>query len=176
MTATSAATIRDMTPAEAWEGFVGDQTPVEFVKLGGSTAHYVENAPLCEGLTIAAQSILRIKLDTYIERELNAHAERDPAARMTEGQALALHPDAPARNIRAMIAGEDDASCPRCGARVCWGDRRFGGIGSTFDVARGYCVRGDRAALGLADCQWTGVVHVYPMDKEHRGDWVVVAS
>lgn len=112
----SAAAIRNMTPAEAWEAFVGDQTPVEFVKLGGSTDDYVENAPLCDGLTIAAQSILRIKLDTYIESALNTHAERNPAARMTEADALALHPDAPARNIRAMIAGEDDASCPRCGA------------------------------------------------------------
>lgn len=169
----SAAAIRNMTPAEAWEAFVGDQTPVEFVKLGGSTDDYVENAPLCDGLTIAAQSILRIKL----ESALNTHAERNPAARMTEADALALHPDAPARNIRAMIAGEDDASCPRCGARVCWGDRRFGGTGSSFDVARGYCVRGDRAALGLADCRWTGVVHIYPMSAERKnGDWVVIGN
>lgn len=165
MTATSAATIRDMTPAEAWEGFVGNQTPVEFVKLGGSTAHYVENAPLCEGLTIAAQSILRIKLDTYIEKELNAHAERNPAPRMTEAAALALHPDAPARNIRAMIAGEDDASCPKCGARVCWGGR------GSDDIARGHCVRGGHAALGLADCDWTGRIRILADNTK-----VVVAS
>ncbi|MEY5061587.1 MAG: hypothetical protein RIS45_1508 [Planctomycetota bacterium] len=165
MTATSAATIRDMTPAEAWEGFVGDQAPVEFIKLGGSTAHYVENAPLCEGLTIAAQSILRIRLDTYIERELNAHAERNPVPRMTEAAALALHPDAPARNIRAMIAGEDDASCPACGARLCWGDRR------SDNTALAHCVRGSLANLGLMACDWTGHVRIFEDNTK-----VVVAS
>lgn len=165
MTATSAATIRDMTPAEAWEGFVGDQTPVEFVKLGGSTAHYVENAPLCEGLTIAAQSILRIRLDTYVERELNAHAARNPVPRMTEAAALVLHPGAPMRDIRAMIASEDDASCPKCGARVCWNDR------NNDDIARGHCVRGRYSALGLADCDWTGRIRILADNTK-----VVVAS
>ena len=48
--------------------------------------------------------------------------------------------------------------------------------GGRYPAGNSVLVRGDRAALGLADCQWTGVVHVYPMDKQHSGDWVVVAS
>ena len=167
----SAAAIRNLTPAEAWEAFVGEQTPVEFVKLGGDTAHYVENAPLCEGLTIAAQGALKLRLDTCIENALRDHATRNPVPRMTETAALALHPDASARNIRAMIAGDDDASCPACGARLCWGDRKNTG-NERFDVATAYCVRGPLAGLGLADCDWRGKLRIYPGPT---GDTAVVA-
>ena len=151
----SAAAIRNLTPAEAWDAFVGTQTPVEFVKLGGDTAHYVENAPLCEGLTIAAQGALKLRLDTCIENALRDHATRNPVPRMTEVAALALHPDASARNIRAMIAGDDDASCPACGARLCWGDRR------SDDTARAHCVRGGQANLGLMACDWIGRIRIF---------------
>lgn len=151
----SASAIRDLSPSDAWEAFVGEQTPVEFVRLGGNTAHYVENAPLCEGLTVAAQSILRIRLDTYIEAALCDHATRNPVPRMTEAAALALHPDAGARSIRAMIAGDDDASCPSCGARLCWGDRR------SDDTARAHCVRGGHANLGLMACDWIGRIRIF---------------
>lgn len=163
--ALSAAAIRNLTPAQAWEAFVGEQTPVEFVKLGGDTAHYVESAPLCEGLTVAAQSVLRIKLDLRLAREVNLHAARNPVPRMTEAAALALHPDASARNIRAMIACDDDASCPACGARLCWGGRRNTGD-KHFDVAPAYCVRGPIAALGLMACDWVGHIHIFDNDTK----------
>ena len=79
---------------------------------------------------------------------------------MTEEAARALHPTECNRNIRAMIPGPLDPVCPKCGARLCWGQRR-----GTF--AKAHCVRGGKAALGLADCDWEGEI-MFSFNPEKR--------
>jgi len=60
-------TIDNMTQNEAWETYVGSQSPQEFVDFAGNVMDYVTSSPMCAGLSAADRDQVAELLARHIE-------------------------------------------------------------------------------------------------------------
>ena len=58
--------IKAMTPGQAWEMFVGDQPPADFVACGGDVDTYADESPMCDDLDDAARDTLACRLYEHL--------------------------------------------------------------------------------------------------------------
>lgn len=75
--------MRLLTPGEAWDIYVGDQSPDEFLLRGigagaldldEAISTYVDEAPMCEGLTEMTRTELFGKLHAHARTQLAVYA------------------------------------------------------------------------------------------------------
>jgi hypothetical protein len=71
--------MRLLTPGEAWDIYVGDQSPEEFLlrsiaagalDVGEALAYYVEEAPMCADLDEKARDTLFVRLNDHARSQL----------------------------------------------------------------------------------------------------------
>lgn len=73
--------ICDMTPPEAWDRFIGPESPLQWST--SDVEPYVEGSPLCEDLSDESRSALTTLLSKYVE-QCHELAERERTQPQTQ--------------------------------------------------------------------------------------------